>query len=99
MCSAGPMPSTCAPSGACGGSSGSPAPAPAFPHPRRHPTFPVIRLPASSTQPPMTKIFPDAISALKDVPDGATLLVGGFGLCGIPEESILALRLVGPTGL
>ncbi len=47
----------------------------------------------------MTKIFPDAISALKDVPDGATLLVGGFGLCGIPEESILALRLVGPTGL
>lgn len=47
----------------------------------------------------MTKVFPDAISALKDVPDGATLLVGGFGLCGIPEESILALRLVGPTGL
>ncbi len=47
----------------------------------------------------MTKLFPDAISALKDVPDGATLVVGGFGLCGIPEESILALRLVGPTGL
>jgi len=47
----------------------------------------------------MTKLFPDAISALKDVPDGATLLVGGFGLCGIPEESILALRLVGPSDL
>lgn len=47
----------------------------------------------------MSKVFHDAISALKDVPDGATLLVGGFGLCGIPEESILALRLVGPTGL
>jgi 3-oxoacid CoA-transferase subunit A len=47
----------------------------------------------------MSKLFPDAISALKDVPDGATLVVGGFGLCGIPEESILALRLVGPSGL
>jgi len=47
----------------------------------------------------MTKLFPDAIAAVKDVPDNATLLVGGFGLCGIPEESILALRLVGPTGL
>lgn len=47
----------------------------------------------------MSKVFPDAISALKDVPDGATILVGGFGLCGIPEESILAMRLVGPTGL
>ncbi|MDZ4675361.1 MAG: CoA transferase subunit A [Gemmatimonadota bacterium] len=47
----------------------------------------------------MTKVFPDAIAALKDVPNGATVLVGGFGLCGIPEESILALRLVGPTGL
>lgn len=47
----------------------------------------------------MSKRFPDAISALKDVPDDATLVVGGFGLCGIPEESILALRLVNPTGL
>jgi 3-oxoacid CoA-transferase subunit A len=47
----------------------------------------------------MSKLFPDAISALKDVPDGATLVVGGFGLCGIPEDSILALRLVGPSGL
>ncbi|MFN2315887.1 MAG: CoA transferase subunit A [Gemmatimonadales bacterium] len=47
----------------------------------------------------MSKVFHDAISALKDVPDNATLVVGGFGLCGIPEESILALRLVNPTGL
>ncbi len=47
----------------------------------------------------MTKLYPDAIAALKDVPDGATILSGGFGLCGIPEESILALRLLGPTGL
>jgi hypothetical protein len=47
----------------------------------------------------MTKVFPDAVAAVKDIPQDATVLVGGFGLCGIPEESILALRLVGPTGL
>ncbi len=47
----------------------------------------------------LDKTFPDARSALKDVPNGATLLVGGFGLCGIPEELIEALRQLGPTGL
>ena len=40
----------------------------------------------------MNKVYPDAKAACADVPDGATLLVGGFGLCGIPEESIFALR-------
>jgi 3-oxoacid CoA-transferase subunit A len=39
-----------------------------------------------------TKIFKDAHSALFDVFDGATCLVGGFGLCGIPENAIVALR-------
>ncbi|HUQ96217.1 MAG TPA: CoA transferase subunit A [Chitinophagaceae bacterium] len=39
----------------------------------------------------MNKVFPDAIAALHDVPDGATLMLGGFGLCGIPENSIAAL--------
>ena len=29
--------------------------------------------------------------AIKDIPDGATLMLGGFGLCGIPENSIAAL--------
>jgi 3-oxoacid CoA-transferase subunit A len=32
-----------------------------------------------------------AASAVADVPSGATLVVGGFGLCGIPENLILAL--------
>lgn len=39
----------------------------------------------------MNKVFPDAASALADVQDGATVMVGGFGLCGIPENLIDAL--------
>lgn len=41
----------------------------------------------------MNKIYPDAASALADiVKDGQTVAVGGFGLCGIPEALIAALR-------
>src|SRR3978361_813223 len=41
----------------------------------------------------MNKIFPTAAAALKDVvKDGQTFAVGGFGLCGIPEALIAALR-------
>ena len=40
----------------------------------------------------MSKVYSSAKEALKDVPDGSVLLVGGFGLCGIPENSISALR-------
>ena len=41
----------------------------------------------------MNKIYPDASAALRDlVQDGQTLAVGGFGLCGIPEALIAALR-------
>lgn len=39
----------------------------------------------------MNKVFPDAAAALHDIGDGATLMLGGFGLCGIPENSIAAL--------
>jgi 3-oxoacid CoA-transferase subunit A len=37
------------------------------------------------------KVYKDAMSALEGVKDGMTLVVGGFGLCGIPENSIAAL--------
>ncbi|HEX7021508.1 MAG TPA: CoA-transferase, partial [Trueperaceae bacterium] len=48
----------------------------------------------------MHKIFPDARSALDGlVANGQTLAVGGFGLCGIPEQLILALRDSGVKGL
>ena len=40
----------------------------------------------------MQKIFASAKEALFDVKDGQTFLVGGFGLCGIPENLITALR-------
>ena len=41
----------------------------------------------------MRKIFPDARSALEGVTfDGMTVMAGGFGLCGIPENLIAALR-------
>ena len=46
------------------------------------------------------KRFPDAATALRDlVADGQTLAVGGFGLCGIPEALIAALRDSGVKGL
>ena len=43
----------------------------------------------------MNKVFSDAKSAVKDIPGGATIMLGGFGLCGIPENSILAIRDMG----
>ncbi len=48
----------------------------------------------------MNKIYPDAKAALAGiVADGQTIAVGGFGLCGIPEALIAALRDSGVTGL
>ncbi len=46
----------------------------------------------------MSKVIADARSAVADLPEGATLLVGGFGLCGIPEELIEAVRDLGRDG-
>ena len=40
----------------------------------------------------MGKVLSDAAEAVALVADGATIMVGGFGLCGIPENLILALR-------
>jgi len=37
------------------------------------------------------KLYPDAAAAVADIPSGAKLVVGGFGLCGIPENLIVAL--------
>ena len=39
----------------------------------------------------MNKVFKNASDALHDIHDGATIMLGGFGLCGIPENSINAL--------
>jgi 3-oxoacid CoA-transferase subunit A len=45
------------------------------------------------------KIVNSFAEAVQDIPDGATLIVGGFGLCGIPENIILALREQGTKNL
>jgi 3-oxoacid CoA-transferase subunit A len=47
----------------------------------------------------MNKVFESADAALHDVPEGATVMLGGFGLCGIPENSIAALVRRGLGGL
>jgi len=48
----------------------------------------------------MQKLYPDAASALKGLLfDGMVVMSGGFGLCGIPENLILALRDSGAKGL
>jgi 3-oxoacid CoA-transferase/3-oxoacid CoA-transferase subunit A len=43
----------------------------------------------------MNKVHASAREAVADIPAGATILAGGFGLCGIPENSIRALRELG----
>ena len=40
----------------------------------------------------MNKVYKDAATAIEGVKDGMTFLFGGFGLCGIPENAIAALR-------
>ncbi|XP_063066079.1 succinyl-CoA:3-ketoacid coenzyme A transferase 1, mitochondrial-like isoform X1 [Engraulis encrasicolus] len=45
------------------------------------------------------RFFSDPIEAVGDIPDGSTLLVGGFGLCGIPENLINALLRTGVKGI
>jgi 3-oxoacid CoA-transferase subunit A len=47
----------------------------------------------------MNKVYPDARAAVGDIVDGSVLMVGGFGLCGIPENSIAALVQMGVCNL
>ena len=47
----------------------------------------------------MNKVVANAGVAVEGIRDGMTLMVGGFGLCGIPENSITALVRMGVKGL
>lgn len=47
----------------------------------------------------MNKIIKDEYEAIKDIRDGMTLMLGGFGLCGIPENTIRALSQSGVKNL
>ncbi len=47
----------------------------------------------------MNKVLADAAAAVAMIPDGATIMMGGFGLCGIPENLIKALHARGTRNL
>jgi 3-oxoacid CoA-transferase subunit A len=47
----------------------------------------------------MNKVLSSADEAVALVPDGAAIMMGGFGLCGIPENLIAALRVRGTRNL
>lgn len=47
----------------------------------------------------MNKVYKDAATAIADITDNAVLMLGGFGLCGIPENCIAALVKKGITNL
>jgi len=47
----------------------------------------------------VNKVLPNAEAAVALVPDGASVMMGGFGVCGIPENLIRALHARGTTGL
>ena len=47
----------------------------------------------------MDKVIATSDAAVADIPDGSTVMIGGFGLCGIPENLIAALVRKGVKGL
>jgi 3-oxoacid CoA-transferase len=47
----------------------------------------------------MNKVVTSADEAVRDIRDGASIMISGFGLCGIPENLIAALRRQGAKGL
>src|SRR6476620_12730663 len=47
----------------------------------------------------MNKVLSSAEDAVALIPDGASILMGGFGLCGIPENLIAALHAQGTRNL
>lgn len=47
----------------------------------------------------INKVVSDAHAAVSDIPDNAVLMLGGFGLCGIPENCINAILKKGVKGL
>ena len=65
-----------------------------------HPAPPLITITGSELTPmSMNKVFANADEAVADIQDGATIMVGGFGLCGIPENLIRALVKKGVKNL
>lgn len=57
--------------------------------------FQLIACYATSGKPAKGKIYASAEDAVADLPNGAKILFGGFGLCGIPEKMIVAIKQKG----
>ncbi|MCA9717801.1 MAG: CoA transferase subunit A, partial [Myxococcales bacterium] len=53
----------------------------------------------STSRAPASRVFASAADALHDLRDGASIAVGGFGLCGNPEACIKAIAAAGARGL
>lgn len=53
----------------------------------------------STSQSRSACFYSDPTEIVRDIPDGSTLLVGGFGLCGIPENLISGLLKTGVKGI
>ncbi|XP_056587121.1 succinyl-CoA:3-ketoacid coenzyme A transferase 1, mitochondrial-like [Triplophysa dalaica] len=53
----------------------------------------------STSQSWRARFYTDPTETVRDIPDGSTLLVGGFGLCGIPENLISGLLKTGVRGI
>lgn len=68
-------------------------------HALRQPAAALLRAHARAFSAGDGKVYTNAADAVADIPDGAKILVGGFGLCGIPENLISALRDQGTKDL
>ncbi len=53
----------------------------------------------TTKHPFISKVVPDATAAIEGLQDGMNIMFGGFGLCGIPENSIAAIRDAGIKGI
>jgi 3-oxoacid CoA-transferase subunit A len=62
-------------------------------------SFSPIRWETQNENAAMNKVVSDADEAIRDIQDDMTLMLGGFGLCGIPENCIAALVRKGVKGL
>ena len=57
------------------------------------------RFHSTSTVVKKNKVFPSSAEAVKDIPNGATILIGGFGPCGLPDNLLTAVKNAGPKKL
>jgi hypothetical protein len=57
------------------------------------------RFASNSTVVKKNKVYRTSEEAVKDIPDGSTILIGGFGPCGLPDNLLTAVKNAGPKKL